>query len=108
MIRSLRKRYVGFRLASDHPYTRHQVVNLIFTELSTIKRNHDRNTRIRLFDYDGEKALGILMCDHRSVQQIRFLVRQINTNSEGQITMQIVGVSGTIKALKRKFLSKIR
>jgi RNase P/RNase MRP subunit POP5 len=48
------------------------------------------------------------MCDHRSVDQIRVLVHHINTTHEGQLALQIVGVSGTLKALKRKLLSTIQ
>jgi RNase P/RNase MRP subunit POP5 len=93
---------------SGLPYTRHQVVRLIFSELSTLKRTRDRTTHIRLIDYNADKAWGILMCDHRSVESIRLLVNALNTKREGQPTLRIVGVSGTLKALKRKFLSKIR
>jgi RNase P/RNase MRP subunit POP5 len=106
--RSLRKRYVGFRLASSQPYTRHQVVRLIFSELSTLKPARDRDTHIRLIDYDADQSWGIVMCDHRSVDQIRVLVHHINTTHEGQLALQIVGVSGTLKALKRKLLSTIQ
>ncbi len=98
---------MGFRLASGHPYTRHQVSRLIFSEVSSLPRTRDRQTRIRFIDYNADKSWGILRCDHRSVESIRFLVNTINQHHEGQIFLQIVGVSGTIKALKRKFLSKI-
>jgi len=93
---------------SSRPYTRHQVVRLIFSELSTLKPPRDRDTRIRLIAYDADQSWGIVRCDHRSVDQIRGLVRHINTKREGQLALQIVGVSGTLKALKRKFLSPIQ
>ena len=106
MVRLLKRRYIGFRIASEQPYTRYGVLNLILRELQTINRNHTNKTRIKLLEYEREKRLGILRCDHKSVDKVRCLFNAINEKNRGKIAIQILGVSGTIKSLRRKLLDK--
>ena len=63
--------------------------------------------RVRLLDYDVEKGLGMLLCDHKSVDKIRGVFNNVQDESHGKTTIHVIGVSGTIKALKRKFLSEM-
>ena len=63
--------------------------------------------RVRLLDYDVERGVGMLLCDHKSVEKIQDAFNSIQSKNLGTTTIQMVGVSGTIKALKRKFLSKM-
>jgi RNase P/RNase MRP subunit POP5 len=72
-----------------------------------MRRDHEKMMRVRLLDYDAEKGLGMLLCDHKSVEKIRSAFNNIQGKSHGEMTIQMIGVSGTIKALKRKFLSKM-
>jgi RNase P/RNase MRP subunit POP5 len=72
-----------------------------------MRRDHEKMMRVRLLDYDVEKGLGMLLCDHKSVEKIRSAFINIRGKSQGEMTIKMIGVSGTIKALKRKFLSKV-
>ena len=107
LIRTLKKRYIGFRLVSDRVHSRREVLTLVVTEVDAMRGDHERMMRVRLLDYDGEKGVGMLLCDHKSVEKIRDAFNTIQRKSQGTTTIQTVGVSGTIKALKRKFLSKM-
>ena len=107
LIRTLKKRYIGFRLASDRVHSRREVSTLIYNELHATKTGHKKMMRVRLLDYDVEKGVGMLLCDHKSVEKIRGAFNNIQSKNQGKMTIQMIGVSGTIKALKRKFLSKI-
>lgn len=108
LIRTLKKRYIGFRLASDRVHSRREVLALVLSELRAMRGDHEKMMRVRLLDYDGETGVGMLLCDHKSVETIRDAFNNIQSKSQGKMTLQMIGVSGTIKALRRKFLSKIR
>lgn len=107
LIRTLKKRYVGFRLTSDRVHSRREVSTLILNELYAMRSGHEKMMRVRLLDYDVEKGLGMLLCDHKSVEKIRSTFGNVQNKSQGKTTIHVIGVSGTIKALKRKFLSKM-
>jgi len=72
-----------------------------------MRSGHEKMMRVRLLDYDVEKGLGMLLCDHKSVEKIRSTFGNVQNKSQGKTTIHVIGVSGTIKALKRKFLSKM-
>ena len=107
LIRTLKKRYIGFKLVSDRVHSRREVLTLVINELHAMRGDHEKMMRVRLIDYDLERGVGMLLCDHKSVEKVRDAFNNIQSKNRGTTTIQMVGVSGTIKALKRKFLSKI-
>ncbi len=107
LIRTLKKRYVGFRLTSDRVHSRREVSTLILNELYAMRSGHEKMMRVRLLGYDVEKGLGMLLCDHKSVDKIRGVFNNVQDESHGKTIIHVMGVSGTIKALKRKFLSEM-
>ena len=107
LIRTLKKRYIGFKLVSDRVHSRREVLTLVLDELHAMRGDHEKMMRVRLLDYDVEKGVGMLLCDHKSVEKVRDAFNSIQSKSQGTTIIQMVGVSGTIKALKRKFLSKM-
>ena len=107
LIRTLKKRYVGFRLTSDSVHSRRKVSTLVLNELYSSLSGHEKMMRVRLLDYNVEKGLGMLLCDHKSVDKIRDVFNNIQDQNHGTMTIHVLGVSGTIKALKRKFLSEM-
>jgi RNase P/RNase MRP subunit POP5 len=72
-----------------------------------MRSGHEKMMRVRLLDYDVEKGLGMLLCDHKSVDKIRDVFVNVHDESRGKTTIHVMGVSGTIKALKRKFLREM-
>ena len=59
---------------------------------------------IRVIDYDVETGLGIIRCNQKLVDVLRSFINKIPTTSIDLISARVLGVSGTIKALKQKFL----
>jgi RNase P/RNase MRP subunit POP5 len=59
---------------------------------------------IRVIDYDVETGLGIIRCNQRLVDVLRSFIEKMPTASIDLVSAEVLGVSGTIKALKQKFL----
>jgi len=104
VIRPLKKRYIGFRVTSSLLPSRREVLTLVLMELHALGHDRDKMLRVRVLDYDGATGVGMLLCDHKSVAKIRDAFRSVQEKSHGQTTLHMIGVSGTIRALKRKFL----
>ncbi len=62
------------------------------------------NTRI--IEYDPNTGLGIARCDHRSVSLLLTILRG-STETFGRYGAKTLGVSGSIKTLRRKFLKDL-
>lgn len=108
MVKQMRRRYLAFRIDSERPTTRREVLNLLSQELRFIKSIGGNRVFMRLLEYDSERCLGIIMCGHRSVETTRRLTENINEKNRGRISIQIIGVSGTIKSLKQKYFGRTR
>ena len=105
MVKLLKKRYIGFRFFSHEFFRKNDVFNLLKKELRVINENKENKTYIRLLVY--ENSLGILLCDHKSVNKIRDLFNRINKKNNKNILIKIINVSGTIKAVKHKIFKTI-
>jgi RNase P/RNase MRP subunit POP5 len=60
---------------------------------------------VRLVLYDEGSKKGLLRCDHNRVGEIKALISGVEKAGTETMSLKVLGVSGTIKAAKRKFLA---
>jgi len=60
---------------------------------------------LRLIDLNMEKRQGIIRCTHRYLEQVKECISTARFDPGGG-ALRVLGVSGTVKTLRRKFLSK--
>lgn len=61
--------------------------------------------RFRVIEYDNASSKGIVrITPHTAVEKIRKLISSINQFHGQPLEMHILGTSGTIKALRRKYM----
>ena len=106
MVKTFRRRYIAFRLTSTIAYSREAIVGaLLKTVLSLNQKEYPSDIKyIRVISYDVETGLGIIRCNHRLVDVLRSSFEKMPATSIGLVSAEVLGVSGTIKALKQKFL----
>jgi len=54
--------------------------------------------------WDQKKQIGILRCNHKSVQVVAASLGLIDRLGDNRITFKILKISGTIKSIKGKFM----
>lgn len=84
-----RRRYVVFEVESD--------LNISGAAAAICKELRADLGSIRLIAYDAESGRGILFCCHYLLDDLRKKI------AESRFPIKILGVSGTIRAAKRKF-----
>lgn len=90
-----RRRYVAFGVTgSDKKSDVYKVVVSLCRLLGA-----DR-TQVRIIHYDSSSQRGLFLCNHRLVSELKAAIKDSN-----EVPLRILGVSGTIRAAKRKFLS---
>lgn len=99
MIRKQKKRYIGFYIPSRVKLTKRQLVSLFLRKLQMNPR-----PRIRIIEYHTSTGVGILLCDHTHLPQLRQVFQQLSETSDPSQSIHLLGVSGTIKTLRRNFL----
>ena len=82
-----------------------EIRHLLFTEIATqIDEIFGEKPYIRIIQFDRKTGVGILRCGHTSLNHVVQSLQESKRLEEFQL--RTLGTSGSIKTLKRKFLSK--
>jgi ribonuclease P/MRP protein subunit POP5 len=105
----LKKRYIVYQVISENKIEFSDIVNAIWNSLLSFAGELNASlSRIWIMKdtWDEEKQIGIIKCAHTAVELVRASLILINRIGESRVLIRILGVSGTIKAAKRKFIQR--
>ena len=87
-------------------YSKEEILGaLIKNALSFSQKEYQSDMRYtRLIIYDVETGLGIIRCNHKLLDVTRSSIEKLPNVLTSLVNAEVLGVSGTIKTLKRKFL----
>ncbi len=96
-----RHRYIAFELIGDSSkkdisWTINQVLHARELEVDKMM--------LKLVHYDIDSRRGLLRCGHKQTNEVKAAILSIKKVSGKEASLVILGVSGTIKAAKKKFL----
>ncbi|MFH1774806.1 MAG: Rpp14/Pop5 family protein [Methanobacteriota archaeon] len=101
-----KKRYVAFRAYSEEPLKREEVIRAVWSEtLAFFGENIASEINLWVLNFDEASQKGFLVCSHREVGKVKAALTLVSMVNGKKVFLQTLGVSGTIKALKRKFLN---
>ena len=97
-----RRRYIAFEIIGAK-MGRNDVVKALDL---TFRGAHDlelNRALLKLVFYEASSQRGLLRCGHKQVDEVKAIItgREIG---EKKASSKVLGISGTIKAAKRKFL----
>ncbi|MFQ5975906.1 MAG: Rpp14/Pop5 family protein [Candidatus Hydrothermarchaeales archaeon] len=100
----VKKRYIAFRVHSDAQVKREEVVGAIWhTVLGFLGEKAASELDLWIKDFDHQQ--GFLVCNRKKVGDVIGCLTLVNETSHKKASIEVLGVSGTLKALKRKFLN---
>lgn len=105
----IRERYIVFSIISEKTFTLEETVRTIwasalqlFGEVGTSRFHIWIPSNL----YNEKRGIGIIRCSHDYVQDIRAALALIKKIDDEPVIIRTLGVTGTIKAAKTKFLDK--
>lgn len=104
-----RKRYIAFQVISENKIILPDLTNTIWHSLLNLLgelTTAQAKVWIMKNNYDEEKQIGLIRCSHRSVEHVRSALALIQRIGDTRVVFKTLGISGTIKGARRKFLSK--
>jgi ribonuclease P/MRP protein subunit POP5 len=102
-----KKRYVAFEVLSDEPLAKEEITKEIWKQaLFLLGEIQASSLGLRVLDYNQDSAEGFLVCRNEDAWKIKAVLALVGEINEKKVHICVTGVSGTIKALKRKFLNK--
>ncbi len=100
-----KKRYIAFLVRSDFEIKKDELSIAIWSNaLSLLGELKASKLNYWLVEYDEEKMLGILTCSHKMLSEMLACLSLISNVNNKMVNIVTLGVSGTLKALRRKFL----
>lgn len=103
LVRLVRRRYIAFKLNRPPLPSRGELLTMLMASIEAVGREGSEQYHIRVIDYDLNTGRGIVRCDHRAVSLLLSVLRDSAKNL-GRYDTKTIGISGSIKTLKRKFL----
>ncbi len=103
-----KKRYIGFQVIGGRKFTREEVRNALWNSfLTTLGVVGVAKAAPWLLEFDEETQTGIVRSDRKHVEEVRLAIALTGSVAGEKVIFRTLGVSGTIKRLRRKFLDEI-
>lgn len=100
-----RRRYIAFQAQSGMQYTKQDIFDAVNKFVSVLREKHGiTQPYFRLLEYDQQSGRGILMCTHAMIEPLRSSLNSIDNIANEKAKVTVLGVSGTIKRLRLKYL----
>jgi len=105
-----RKRYIAFQVLAEDKINSNDVFGAIWHSLLNFLGEYgvaNAGVWISKANYNEAKQLGIIRCNHVSVEHVRASLALVNRIGDSRAIVKALGVSGTIKAAKKKFFGEV-
>ncbi|RLF89947.1 ribonuclease P protein component 2 [Thermococci archaeon] len=100
-------RYIAFQVISEEPLKKGEVREMIWGNILRVLGEVGTSmAKPWLIKFDEESQTGILRCDRNYVEHVRFSLILLTEFKGKKVLVRTLGVSGTIRRLKKKFLSE--
>lgn len=100
-----KRRYIAFGV-SVAKFSKGEVTRAITNSLRSLEDFGDTSD-VRMIFFEVGSGRGLLRCGHKQVAQVKAAILKLKRVGDRNVTFSILGVSGTIRAAKRKFLSAL-
>jgi len=102
-----RSRYLAVLIESEEPLKGRAFIEAIWKSLLRLFGVYGASkSKVQVIEYDDEKALAVVRCSLSAVRIVRCSIATVTKVNGRPVAFHVIGVSGTLKALRRKFLSQ--
>ena len=102
-----KRRYIIFEIVAEQPLEYGDFINALWgSALEFLGESAASEARLWIIQnlYDPKNRRGVIRCKHDSVEQVRAALTMIQMIGETKALIKILGVTGTIKSAKMKYL----
>jgi len=101
----VRRRYLALRVLSEELFSREDVVDAVWNALLRLFGEYGASQASFTFiEYRSGESWGVIRCSHRALDMVRASVASVTEIKEKPVAIDVLGVSGTLKALRKKVL----
>ncbi|MDI3476023.1 MAG: ribonuclease protein subunit [Thermococcaceae archaeon] len=98
-------RYIAFQVIGERPFKKDEVKKAVWeASLSALGFLGSARAKPWFIKFDEKTQAGIVRVDRKHVEELRFALTMLTEINGSRAIFRTLGVSGTIKRLKKKFL----
>jgi ribonuclease P/MRP protein subunit POP5 len=102
-----KNRYIAFQVIGERPFKKDEIKKAIWeASLSALGFLGSARAKPWFIAFDEKSQTGIVRVDRKHVEELRLALTFTTHINGSKVIFRSLGVSGTIKRLKRKFLSE--
>ena len=104
----VKHRYLAIQIDSSYSFNPRDIIDQIWNSINTLYGEYGASKiSLRLIDYNQENSQLIIRIDLFSLDLVRSSIAIITSINNKQISLHVISISGTIKALKKNLSKKI-
>jgi ribonuclease P/MRP protein subunit POP5 len=101
----VRRRYLAIKVLSEQSISKREIVDAVWNAVLQLFGEYGASqASLTFIEYNSEKSWGIVRCSHRALEMVRASVASITEINGKPVAIDVLGVSGTLKALRKKVL----
>ncbi|NJF25620.1 ribonuclease P protein component 2 [Thermococcus sp. Bubb.Bath] len=102
-----KNRYIAFQVIGERPFKKDEIKKAVWdASLSALGYLGSARAKPWFIKFDEGSQTGVVRVDGKHVEELRFALAMLTEINGSRVIFRTLGVSGTIKRLKRKFLSE--
>ena len=106
MLQRIRRRYLALKIVGEQPLNKSDLLNSVWNKVHQLYGEYGASqVSLSLIEYNPEGNYAIIRCSHKALEMVRASIATITKINEKTVAIHVVGVSGTLKSLRKKFLS---
>jgi ribonuclease P/MRP protein subunit POP5 len=99
----VRRRYLAIKFVSEQAFTERAVMNAIWKAILRLFGEYGASqTELNLVEADPQSNYAVVRCSHRYHERTRASIASITEINGKPAVVHVIGVSGTLKALRKK------
>jgi len=103
----LKRRYLAVRVDSEYAFKEREIMDSIWRAVFQLFGEYGASkTGLSLMGFDESGRLLFLRCFHDALEMVRASVASVTAIKEFNVALHVVGVSGTLKALRKRVYSQ--
>ena len=104
-----RRRYIALKIDSSEKFEQKEFLDALWNAVIRLFGEYGASkTGLALIGYNMEEGFAIIRVAHTEVEKVRAAIASITEVAAKPVAIHVLAVSGTLKALHRKFGAAIR
>lgn len=101
----MRRRYLALKIVGEQTIDGRDLIRVLREAVLQLFGEYGASqANLSLVEYEPDKNCAVLRCSHKALEMVRASVASVTEINAKLVAIHVVGVSGTLKSLRKKFL----